>query len=177
MAAKLIFVSGLSGAGKTTLIRAVLNRIPNLHYLKTVTTRPRRPNESDSFEYKFVSDDEYNELRAKSANWDHTDYQGYKYGADVDEIKSLLSAGEKVICSIAPDAEIAESMSKLYGATPIIIWIDTAPEVAKARINGDKVRLERDEDETFKSEADFIFTSTGKLPEDEKNFIELVTRF
>ncbi len=174
MTGKLIFVSGLSGAGKTTLIRAAINEITRLHYLKTVTTRPQRPDESDSFEYKFVSDDEYDALKTKSANWDHTDYQGYKYGADVDEVRALLDAGENVICSVAPDTEVAKVMSQLYGASPVIVWIDTPAEVAKSRTGHDEVRFNRAEDNTLKNEADHIFKPTGYLKDDEKAFVKLV---
>jgi len=177
MTGRLIFVSGLSGAGKTTLIRAALDELSNLHYLKTVTTRRPRVDEGESFEYQFVSDGEYDELRAKSANWDHTDYQGNKYGADIDDINSLLIAGEKVICSIAPDATVADSMSELYGTKPIVLWVDTNPEIAKARVDNDSLRSGRDESDDFKNNVDYVFKPTGHLEVDKKNFVELLKRF
>src|SRR5690349_4251804 len=103
MVGSLIFVSGVSGAGKTTLIRHALKAIPNLEYLKTVTTRPKRADEDDKPEYEFVNDFQYEKRRLTSRNWDHADYNGFKYGADVDSVRRQLNSGVNIICSVMPD--------------------------------------------------------------------------
>lgn len=86
MPGSLIFVSGISGAGKSTLIRFVLENSTNFIYLKTLTTRPQRQGEEDSLEYEFVTNSDYDEARSHSELWDHTEYKGFKYGADVEYI-------------------------------------------------------------------------------------------
>lgn len=73
MSGKLILVSGLSGAGKTTLVAGALEQMPELTYLRTVTTRPMRSGEETSHEYTFVTQQEYEARRRASKEWDHTE--------------------------------------------------------------------------------------------------------
>lgn len=169
-----IFVSGVSGAGKTTLIGAVLRRMPELCYLTTVTTRPRRPDEAEDFEYRFVSDEQYEQLRAESPDWDHTDYNGYKYGADAAGARQKVAQGKVVICSVAPDEEIIEEMKRRYDPAAITIWIDTPKNVARDRVATDSLRSGREEDESVKSAFDHIFQPSGDLEQDRQAFIELL---
>ena len=53
MLGKLIFVSGLKGSGKTTLVQKALESVDNLDVHLTYTTRPQRDEEQDSYEYVF----------------------------------------------------------------------------------------------------------------------------
>lgn len=174
MAGKLIFVSGLSGAGKTTLIRAAMQQIDTLSYLRTVTTRPRRQGEQDGVEYQFVNEQEYEAARAKSEQWDHSEYQGYKYGADVAAVRKQLGSGVAVICSIAPSGVILEQMKHIFGPDPITVWVDTSIEVVKARIKGDKLRSARQENMSLRAEMQHIFTPTYLLADDEAAFTKLI---
>lgn len=174
MSGKLVFVSGITGSGKTTLIRHALSCLDELSYLKTVTTRPKREEETDSFEYAFVSPNEYQQLRMNSDEWDHTDYLGYSYGADVAETRAKLIAGRNVICSIAPNKGVVDSMADLYGVKPATIWIDTPLAVAKSRIRQDDIRAKRQESQDSKKYFDFVFTPQGSLELDKKKFVELI---
>lgn len=174
MKGSLLFVSGLSGAGKTTLIDYALRNIPALEYLKTVTTRPQRAGEESSHEYVFVGDAEYERCKLASQHWDHTEYNGYKYGADVEDVRHKLEKGIDIICSVAPDRQVIADMTKLYDERPITVWIDTSREVARARISDDVVRRSRDEDESIKREFDSIFTPAGDLGSDYSNFADLI---
>lgn len=174
MTGKLIFISGVSGGGKTTLIGAALRAIPELHYLHTVTTRPPRDNETDSFEYSFVTDEAYEKQKAASTDWDHTDYRGHKYGADVAAIKALIAQGQPVICAVAPDLFVIDEMQDRYGVAPIKIWIDTPPQSAKQRIQNDLDRLSRAESDRVKHAFDFIFAPTGDLKKDEAEFTHTI---
>ena len=62
---KLIFVSGLTGAGKTTLVGKALKAIDNLEVLLTYTTRPKRAGEGGSYEYIFVDDEAYEAVKSQ----------------------------------------------------------------------------------------------------------------
>ncbi len=172
MVGKLIFVSGLSGSGKTTLITRALEHLPDVKYLKTYTTRPKRTTETNSIEYVFVSDSEYEKLKAASKSWDHTDYVGYKYGADVDQIKADLANGTSVICSVVPNMNEIKRMAALYGQEPILIWIDTPPHVAKQRLAGDAARKARIEDDSIRQHFNVLFRPTGNLEEDASRFTQ-----
>lgn len=174
MTGKLIFVSGLSGAGKTTLVRAALRQIGNLSYLRTATTRPPREGEQDGTEYQFVSEEEYETARAKSAQWDHSEYQGYKYGADVAKVREQLKNGVNIICSIAPSEQILTQMKDIFGSYPITVWIDTPVDVARVRIRDDTLRSARREDTSMRAEMQHVFTPTGQLARDKVTFTELI---
>lgn len=174
MSGNLILVSGLSGAGKTTLIRAVLEVLPKLTYLHTATTRPPRSGEADGIEYQFVDDEEYETLRQTSKHWDHAEYHGYKYGADVAKVLETIQSGNSVICALAPNLAIIAQMKRLYGSEPITIWIDTSAQMSATRIAGDTKRAARQEDSSLKSEFMHIFTPSGELVTDQAAFIELL---
>jgi guanylate kinase len=170
----LIFVSGLSGAGKTTMVGAALQAVPGLSYLQTVTTRPMRAGEDASFEYKFVDDAEYETLRAASEKWDHTEYNGFKYGADVEAVNRSLHEKADFICCVAPDLLVIQAMKEIYGVTPLTIWIDTPAGTAKQRTAEDEIRAARQEDARLKHRFNRIFPTTGHLEEDTANFVRLI---
>lgn len=172
MLGKLIFVSGLSGSGKTTLITHALEQLPDIKYLKTYTTRPKRVTEANSIEYIFVSDAEYDTLRAASRSWDHTDYAGYKYGANVDQAKTDLASGKSIICSVVPDMKEIGHMSALYEQNPILIWIDTPQDIARERLSEDATRKARNEDESIKQYFNVLFDPTGDVEKDTSRFTQ-----
>jgi guanylate kinase len=91
---KVILVAGLHGAGKSTLIRAALEKLPELSNIKTYTTREPRQSEREhgSQEYIFVNQAEYDRLK-KKPGWDHSERRGTCYGSDaawVNKMKSVL---------------------------------------------------------------------------------------
>jgi guanylate kinase len=88
-----VVVTGPSGAGKGTLERAVLARMPELALAISATTRPRRASEEDGREYWFISDREFDErIRAgEFLEW-VTYVSGHRYGtlrSEIDRIQEL----------------------------------------------------------------------------------------
>ena len=135
---RLILVTGYSGAGKSTLARTAAT-VPGVYLFKTTTTRPQRPLEAMS-EYEFVTPDEYAARRQASHQWDHTEFGGYSYGADVEAMNNAFSKGKHYICPAVPDPTVIEDMKQLYAAPVTVIWIDTPLSVANSRIADDKQR-------------------------------------
>ncbi len=174
MLGRLILVSGISGAGKTTLIRYALENSANLIYLITFTTRPQRLGEEDSLEYRFITADKYEEVRLYSKKWDHTEYKGFNYGANVELIRQRLAQGTNIICSIAPDIDTINSMKHLYGIEPVLLWIDTPALVAQQRTTGDSIRSSRDDDNSVKQYFKYFFTPKGELDKDYTNFLVML---
>jgi ribose 1,5-bisphosphokinase PhnN len=174
MAGKLIFVSGLTGAGKTTLVRSAVSNIKNLEILQTYTTRPMRDGEENSCEYVFVDEAEYAQLKASSNNWDETTYSGYKYAADASKYIQDLANGINVIVGVAPSMDEINAMKAIYGNNTLAIWLDVDPNVAASRVSQDKVRSLRIEDDKIKNEFDIMFTPSGSLEQDANAFIGLV---
>lgn len=174
MTGKLIFVSGLTGAGKTTLIGKALGSIENLKVLLTYVTRPMRSGEEGSYEYVFVDNDEYEAIKSRSNDWDETIFHGVKYGSDASVYKRMLSDGINVIVSVTPNLEDIAAMTQIYEVEPVTIWIDTPKDIARARVFNDSTRGFRAEDETVKTQFGILFTPTNDLDEDSTKFIALV---
>lgn len=174
MAGKLLFISGLTGAGKSTLIEAALSTIDTLEALSTYTTRPQRDGEVNSYGYTFVNDSAYEEVKSQSNKWDETIYGNYRYGADAGKYISGLKSGKNVIVSVTPNRDDIREMSKIYNTQAITIWINTNPKTAHARVASDSIRSARTEDEAVKYEFDVIFEPTGNLDEDAVSFTKLV---
>ena len=62
---RLIVISGPSGVGKGTVVRALLERDPQLRVSVSATTRPMRPNELDGVHYYFISHEKFEEMIAQ----------------------------------------------------------------------------------------------------------------
>lgn len=174
MTGKLIFVSGLTGAGKTTLVGKALDNIDNLKVLLTYVTRPMRQGEEDSYEYVFVNDEQYDSIKKLSSNWDETIFHDVKYGSDAEIYKRDLQLGVNIIVSVTPDMDDINTMANIYDTRPITIWIDTTPEIAASRVTNDLDRSSRAEDDSVKSYFDIIFTPADDLNKDSTEFIKLI---
>ena len=83
-------ITGPSGAGKGTLIRRLLARVPELEHTISATTRDRRPGEEDGREYHFLTPEEFQRRIDAKEFLEWVDYVGNRYGtlrAEVDRIQ------------------------------------------------------------------------------------------
>jgi guanylate kinase len=89
-----IVVTGPSGAGKGTLIRELLERVPELEVTISATTRDRRPGEADGREYWFLGPDEFLARIEADAFLEHVVYvSGHRYGTLRSELARIRSRG------------------------------------------------------------------------------------
>lgn len=93
-------VSGPSGAGKGTLIRGALERVPDLAVAVSATTRARRPGEVDGREYHFMSRAEFSRLVDQGAFLEHAEFAGNRYGTLNTELDRIMGTGRSVILEI-----------------------------------------------------------------------------
>jgi guanylate kinase len=98
--ARLFVISAPSGAGKTSLVKALLERLPQLRVSTSHTTRPRRPNEEDGREYYFVDNAEFDRLVASGAFLEHARVFDNQYGTGRAQLEEKLAAGHDVILEI-----------------------------------------------------------------------------
>jgi len=96
----LIIISSPSGGGKGTLINAVRSLVPDLGYSVSYTTRERREGEGDGVHYHFVSQDEFERLRADGRFLESAEVHGKLYGTALDEVERIKSGGSDVILEI-----------------------------------------------------------------------------
>lgn len=108
----LFVISGPSGVGKTSIIRAVLDRVHNVVFSISCTTRKQRPGEINGVDYYFVTQEEFLRMvdSGKFLEWAkvHDNY----YGTPADFVFENVRAGKDVILDI--DVQGALSVKKTY---------------------------------------------------------------
>ena len=98
--ARLFVVSAPSGAGKTSLVKSLCGRLPELRVSTSHTTRPMRPNEQDGREYFFVSNPDFDRMVAEGAFLEHARVFDNQYGTSKGQLQQKLAAGHDVILEI-----------------------------------------------------------------------------
>jgi guanylate kinase len=97
---RLIVISAPSGAGKTSLVKALLARRPDLRLSVSHTTRKRRPTEAEGREYHFVSAPEFERLVAQGEFLEHARVFDNFYGTSRAYVEQQLAAGHDVLLEI-----------------------------------------------------------------------------
>nr|PZN75066.1 MAG: guanylate kinase [Pseudomonadota bacterium] len=97
---RLIVLAAPSGAGKTTLVRALLERVPNLRFSVSYTTRPPRPGERDGVDYFFVSPERFDEMVRRGEFLEHAQVFDHWYGTSREHVDALLASGASVLLEI-----------------------------------------------------------------------------
>ncbi|CAN5178665.1 guanylate kinase [soil metagenome] len=96
----LFVVSAPSGAGKTSLVRALIDREPELVFSTSYTTRPKRPSEVEGRDYFFVDRARFDALVADGELLEHAEVFGNCYGTGRSHVEALLKQGRNVILEI-----------------------------------------------------------------------------
>jgi guanylate kinase len=100
-------VTGPSGAGKGTLIRALLDRLADLEVAISATTRAQRPGEEDGREYWFLSEDEFAARVAEGAFLEWVEYVSHKcYGTLRSEIDRIAENGRVCVLELELDGAL-----------------------------------------------------------------------
>ncbi len=115
MAGTLYIVAAPSGAGKTSLTRALLEREPNLELSISYTSRPPRPNEIDGVHYHFVSRAEFEAMVERGEFFEHAVVHGDLKGTARAPVQKTLAQGKDVLLEI--DWQGAEQVRKKQQGT------------------------------------------------------------
>lgn len=118
----LTVLSGPSGAGKDAVLTRMRELKCPLTFITTVTTRPRRPGETDRIDYCFVSPEEFQGMVQKSEllEWARV-YQNW-YGVPRQPVREALNAGKDVIVKV--DVQGAATIKKM---SPLAVFIFLMP--------------------------------------------------
>ena len=98
--ARLFVIAAPSGAGKTTLVHALVTRHPELRFSISYTTRSKRRNEADGVDYLFVDKDEFERLRDAGALLEYAEVFDNYYGTSHEQVRRHLDAGHNVVLEI-----------------------------------------------------------------------------
>jgi len=108
----LFVVTAPSGAGKSSLIRALLERERGLSLSVSYTTRPPRPGEADGREYHFVDPQAFQAMLERGEFLESAEVHGHRYGTSQKAIEAERAAGRDLILEI--DWQGAEQVRRLH---------------------------------------------------------------
>ena len=134
MTAQLYVISAPSGAGKTSLIRALRERQPQLRLSTSHTTRPPRPTEQHGREYYFVPNEEFDRLVAAGAFLEHARVFDNQYGTSQAQLEQKLATGADVILEI--DWQGARQVRHVLPASLSIFILPPSLETLRTRLTG-----------------------------------------
>ena len=119
---KAIIVSAPSGSGKTTIVKFILTRIPELKFSISATSREKRKNEIDKLDYYFLDKEDF---KAKIKNeefveWEEV-YNGSLYGTLKSEVDRIWSEGNHIIFDV--DVQGAINLKKYFKDNGLSLFI------------------------------------------------------
>jgi guanylate kinase len=117
----LFVVSGPSGAGKDTLVDALLKRMPRLRYSVSATTRAPRPGEREGEHYFFLDRAAFEARQAESGFLESREYNGNLYGTPRDFMEATLNQGYDLI--MKPEVNGALKIKAAYPDAVLIFLV------------------------------------------------------
>ncbi|MCV7342772.1 guanylate kinase [Mycobacterium haemophilum] len=133
---RVVVLSGPSAVGKSTVVRCLRERIPDLHFSVSATTREPRPGEVDGVDYHFVSPARFQQLIDQGALLEWAEIHGglHRSGTLAEPVRAAAAAGLPVLIEV--DLAGARAVKK---AMPEAIAVFLAPpswEDLEARLAG-----------------------------------------
>jgi guanylate kinase len=128
----LYIVSAPSGAGKTSLVKALLQSGLDLSLSVSYTTRPARPEEVDGRDYHFVSREGFEQRLKQGEFLESAQVYGNFYGTSKKWINEALDAGRDILLEI--DSQGARQVREVFPASVAIFVLPPSLEVLEARL-------------------------------------------
>ncbi|MFO1322836.1 MAG: guanylate kinase [Burkholderiales bacterium] len=128
----LFVLAAPSGGGKTSLVRALLEREPGMRLSVSYTTRPPRPGERDGVDYHFVDEPKFNELMAAGEFLEHAYVHGNWYATSATWLKREVEAGHDVLLEI--DWQGARQVRQLIAGAVLIFILPPSLASLKERL-------------------------------------------
>ncbi len=133
-APKVFVITGPSGVGKGTLIRGLLERMPDLELSVSATTRAPRPGEQPGVDYHFLTPEGFDRQVAAGDFVEHATYSGNRYGTLRSDLERRLRTGTGVVLEIE-----VQGARQVRAAMPEAVAVFIAPpsrEALRARLVG-----------------------------------------
>jgi guanylate kinase len=130
----LFIVSAPSGAGKTSLVRALLEAEPGVRLSVSYTTRAPRPGEENGRAYHFVPPQEFERMMGAGAFLESAIVHGHHYGTSQQWIEAELAAGHDVLLEI--DWQGAQQVRRILAGVVGIFIMPPSLAALEARLKG-----------------------------------------
>jgi guanylate kinase len=133
-----LVITGPSGVGKGTLIRALIERLPGLELSVSATTRKPRPGEEDGVDYWFLTPEEFEERLQAGDFLEHAEYAGNRYGTLRSELERPAKDGSGEIRGLVLEIEL-QGARQVREALPEAVQVFVRPpslEALRARLAG-----------------------------------------
>jgi guanylate kinase len=147
--AKVFVITGPSGVGKGTLIRGLLEQVPELELSVSATTRAPRPGEHDGVDYHFLSDEEFDRRLAAGDFLEHANYSGHRYGTLRSELERRLGEGTPVVLEI--ELEGARQVREAMPDAEAVFIAPPSRGALRARLVGRGTDAPQDVDERMRT--------------------------
>lgn len=133
MKPSLLVLSGPSGSGKSTLCKFLQEKIPQIYFSISTTTRSPREGERNAQHYYFVSQEEFLKGIQENKFLEWAEVHGNYYGTSIDPIKSALQEGKLVIFDV--DVQGHQGIKQYYGDLARSVFITTPnKQILKERL-------------------------------------------
>ncbi len=140
----MIVISGPSGVGKDSVLRALKNSSLPIHHVVTMNTRAPRPDEKEGVDYFFVSREKFEAMIAADEFIEYSRvYDDYK-GVPKSQIREALNSGKDVVLRL--DVQGAEKIKKIYPQAILIFLLPSCEEDWYKRLGGRRLSKEKDLD-------------------------------
>ena len=130
---KLIVISGASGVGKGTVVKAMMAQRENLYFSVSATTRPPRPGEVDGKDYYFVTREEFEKMIARGEMLEYDEHAQNYYGTPKAQVEEKRSRGH-VLLDIEPNG--AKNVKKNYPEAVLIFVMPPSLAELERRLRG-----------------------------------------
>jgi guanylate kinase len=131
---RLTVLSGPSGVGKGTLVRALRELVPHVWVSVSATTRMPRPGERDGREYRFVDHQLFEQMIADDALLEHAEFAGNRYGTPRNPVLKHLASGTPTLLEI--ELEGARQVRKSMPDARFVFLAPPSPEELVHRLSG-----------------------------------------
>ena len=139
---KLVVFSAPSGTGKSTIAKMVLERLQNIRFSVSATTRSKRAGEQDGVNYYFLDREDFETKIHKGGFIEHEFFFGNYYGTLLDKTYNVIDSGTNILLDL--DVKGALNVKKLFPETSLLLFIKPpSMEALKERLKG---RESEDED-------------------------------
>ena len=132
MSGGLFIISAPSGAGKTTLCKAVLDRFGDISYSVSYTTRSPRPGEREGIDYQFIDRKSFQQRLADDLWAEWAQVHGHYYGTSSMFLEDEMAAGRDVLLDL--DVQGARQLSAKYPAAVTIFIMPPSLETLRKRL-------------------------------------------